>query len=137
MRDFAIVKSVDGQKIEVVSLISYACLACNSIECAKQGKSFHVINKKNLPVKENNILRIGFPRVLNGVLGLISLIVPIFASAVGFFLSPLILSRLGFPVTEFAKALITAACFLISSFVVFLVSRTDIHLTEPEVIQIM
>ena len=88
MRDFAIVKSIDGQKIEVVSLISDACLACNNIHCAKDGKSFHVLNKKNLPLQENNIIRIGFPRVLNGILGLISLFIPIASSVLGFLMTP-------------------------------------------------
>ena len=45
MRDFAIVKSIDGQKIEVVSLISDACLACNNINCAKDGKKICLYKK--------------------------------------------------------------------------------------------
>jgi len=74
MHDFAIVKSIEGQKVEVVSLISNACVVCNSIDCAKKGKSFHVLNKKNLSIEENAIVRIGFSRVFTGILGLISLL---------------------------------------------------------------
>ena len=137
MRDFAIVKAIDGQRIEVVSLISDACVTCNSIDCAKQGKSFHVINKKNLPLKENNIVRIGFPRILNGFLGLISLLFPIAAAAIGFFLAPSLSKRFGFLLTEASKAGVTGVFFVASALIVFLISRTDLHLTHPEVIQVM
>ena len=137
MRDFAIVKSIDGQRIEVVSLISDACVRCNSIDCARQGISFHVINKKNLPLEENSIVRIGFPRILNGILGLISLLFPICSAAFGFFFSPLLCERFNFALTESSRALFTAAFFLAATFIVFIISRTDIHLTHPEVIQVM
>ena len=137
MRDFAIVKGIDGQRIEVVSLISDACVTCNNIDCAKQGKSFHVINKKNLPLKENNIVRIGFPRVLSGILGLVSLLLPIASAAAGFFLSPALSARFDFALTQNSRAGVVGLFFVAASLLVFLLSRTDIHLTHPEVIQIM
>lgn len=137
MRDFAIVKAIDGQKIEVVSLISDACLACNDIHCAKDGKSFHVLNKKNLPLQENNIIRIGFPRILNGFLGLVSLLFPILSCVAGFLLTPYFSKRLEFAVTQSSQACVSGIFFVVASLIVFVVSRTDIHLTHPEVIQIM
>ena len=137
MRDFAIVKSIDGQKIEVVSLISDACLACNNIHCAKDGKSFHVLNKKNLPLQENNIIRIGFPRVLNGILGLISLLIPIASSVLGFLMTPYFAQKFEFNVTPSTEACMVGIFFVISALVVFVISRTDIHLKQPEVLQVM
>ena len=137
MRDFAIVKSIDGQKVEVVSLISDACVTCNSIDCAKQGISFHVLNKKNLPLEENNIIRIGFSRTLKGILGLISLLIPIASSIAGFFLTPFFAGRIGFEVTPSSQAGVVGVFFTASSLLIFLISRTDIHLSHPEVIQIM
>lgn len=137
MRDFAIVKSIDGQKIEVVSLISDACVTCNSIDCAKQGISFHVLNKKNLPLEENSIIRIGFSRTLKGILGLLSLLFPIASSVAGFFLTPFFAGRLGFELTPSSQACLVGLFFTLASLIVILISRTDIHLTHPEVIQIM
>lgn len=137
MRDFAIVKSIDGQKIEVVSLISDACLACNNIHCAKDGKSFHVLNKKNLPLQENNIIRIGFPRVLNGILGLISLLIPIASCVLGFLMTPYFAQKFEFTVTPSTEACMVGIFFVISALVVFVISRTDIHLKQPEVLQVM
>ena len=137
MRDFAIVKSIDGQKIEVVSLISDACLACNNIHCAKDGKSFHVLNKKNLPLQENNIIRIGFPRVLNGIMGLISLLIPIASSVLGFLMTPYFAQKFEFTVTPSTEACMVGIFFVISALVVFVISRTDIHLKQPEVLQVM
>ena len=137
MRDFAIVKAIDGQKIEVVSLISDACVTCTSIDCARQGKSFHVINRRNLPLHENNIIRIGFPRILNGIFGLISLLFPIASSVAGFFLTPFCAGKFDFAVTPSAQACMVGIFFVVSSLLVFIISRTDIHLSHPEVIQIM
>lgn len=137
MRDFAIVTGIEGQKIEVVSLISDACVTCNSIDCAKDGKRFHVINKKNLPLKENAIIRIGFPRILNGFLGLLSLLFPIAGAGAGFLLSPRIFARFGFAPSQANQALCVGAFFFAASLIVFVISRTDIHLTHPEVIQVM
>ena len=137
MRDFAIVKAIDGQKIEVVSLISDACVTCNSIDCARQGKSFHVINRRNLPLHENNIIRIGFPRILNGIFGLISLLFPIASSVAGFFLTPFFAEKFDFAVTPSAQACMVGIFFVASSLLVFIISRTDIHLSQPEVIQII
>ena len=137
MRDFAIVKSIEGQKVEVVSLISDACVTCNSIDCAKQGISFHVLNKKNLPLEENNIIRIGFSRMLKGILGLISLLIPIASSIAGFFLTPFFAGRIDFEVTPSSQAGVVGVFFTASSLLIFLISRTDIHLSHPEVIQIM
>ena len=137
MRDFAIVKAIDGQKIEVVSLISDACLACNNIHCAKDGKSFQVLNKKNLPLQENNIIRIGFPRILTGILGLISLFFPIASSVVGFLLTPYFSRRFEFAVTPSSQACMVGIFFVLAAFIVFVISRTDIHIKQPEVLQVM
>lgn len=137
MRDFAIVKSVDGQNVEVVSLVSDACVTCNSIECARQGKTFYVINRRKLPLHENSIIRIGFPRVLNGIFGLIALLFPIVSAAAGFFFAPALLEHFEYKVTQSAVACVIGVFFVVSSLIVFLMSRTDIHFTKPEVIQIM
>ena len=137
MRDFAIVKDIEGQRIEVVSLISDACVTCNNIECAKQGLSFHVLNKKNFPLEKDNIIRIGFPRIQKGILGLISFLFPIAASVVGFLLAPLFSEKFDFSVTPSSQACVVGIFFALSSGIVFIVSRTDIHLTHPEVLQVM
>lgn len=137
MRDFAIVTGIEGQRIEVVSLVSDACVVCNSIDCARQGKSFHVLNKKNLPLHENNIIRIGFPRILNGILGLVSLLFPIASSIAGFFLVPYFSRRFQFAFTPSSQACVVGIFFVFSSLLVFVISRTNIHLTHPEVIQVL
>ena len=137
MRDFAIVRKIDGQKIEVVSLISDACVACNNISCAREGKSFHVINRKNFPLQENTIIRIGFPRILRGILGLVSLLIPIASSVLGFSLTPYFSRQFDFAVTPSSQACMTGIFFLVAVILVLIVSRTDIHLSHPEVIQVL
>ena len=137
MRDFAIVKSIDGRKIEVVSLISNACVTCNSIDCAKKGKSFCVLNKKNFPLEENAIVRIGFPRILRGILGLISLLFPIASATAGFLFSDEIASYFNISFTPSIQACITGIFFTVAALLVFLGARTDIHLTSPEILQVL
>lgn len=137
MRDFAIVKSIDGQKIEVVSLISDACVICNNTSCAKKGKGFYVLNKKNIPLKENNIIRIGFPKLLDGILGLISLLFPIASSVAGFLLAPRLCSHFNYILNPSSQACIVGIFFVLSALFVFILSRTDIHLMRPEVIQVV
>lgn len=137
MRDFAIVKKIEGQKVEVVSLISNACVVCNSIDCAKHGKSFYVLNKKKLPLEENCIVRIGFPPVLNGFLGLISLLFPIVCSILGGIFSPELCAYFGTPLSPRSSACCVGVFFVAATLLVILISRTNIHLTRPEVIQVM
>ncbi|MCR4823586.1 MAG: hypothetical protein K5873_12020 [Treponema sp.] len=137
MRDFAIVTGIEGQRIEVVSLISDACVTCNSKDCARQGIHFHAINKKNLPLKVNNVVRIAFPPLLRGFLGLISLLFPIFAGLMGFILSPKLAEYFSMELTEYCRAFFVGIFFFVSAFIVFVISRTDLHFSHPEVIQIM
>ncbi len=137
MRDFAIVKKVEGQRIEVVSLLSAACIACPSADCAKSGSPFHVINKKNLPLKENDIIRIAFPRVLSGILGLISLLLPLLSSVLGYILVPYLSVRFDFLVTPRSQAFVVGIFFTAATLLVVAASRTNIHLSHPEVVQIM
>ena len=137
MRDFAIVKKIEGRKIEVVSLISNACVVCNSIECAKKGKSFHVLNKKNFPLEENAIIRIGFSPILTGTLGLVSLLFPIGSAILGFFLTPRLSTKFDFQISAQSQAIVVGIFFILAALLVFIVSRTNIHLSRPEVLQIL
>ncbi|MBR1722003.1 MAG: hypothetical protein IJ727_05915 [Treponema sp.] len=137
MRDFAIVKKVDGQQVEVVSLISNACVICNSIDCAKRGKSFYVQNKKKLSLEENSIVRIGFSPVLNGILGVISFLFPIVCSVLGWLFSPELCARFGLVLSPRSSACFVGIFFIAATLLVVLISRTNIHLTRPEIIQVM
>ena len=137
MRDFAIVTGIDGQWIEVVSLISDACVTCNSIECAKDGIFFHVINKKNLPLKINDKIRIGYPKIYRGILSLLALFTPICSAIAAYFFAPHLLEHFDIPLTETSRSLTVGGAFIFISFLIFLMSRTDVHIKHPEVIQIM
>ncbi len=137
MRDFAIVTKIEGQTVEVVSLISNACINCEDSSCARQGKSFLALNKRNLPIKENSIVRIEVSRVSRGIQGISALVFPLLAAIGGYIFSPIIAQKYGLPFSENFTALCIASSFSIAAFIVFLFSRSNIHISLPEITQVL
>ncbi len=137
MRDFAIVTKIEGQTIEAVSLISNACINCEDSLCAKQGKTFMAINKKNLPVQENSVVRIEVSRISRGIQGVFSLLFPILSAVAGYIFAPEISIKYGVELTENFMALCVAAAFSVSSLLVLIISRSSLHFSLPEITQVL
>lgn len=137
MRDFAMVKKVEGQLVQVVPLVSDACVTCASTDCAGNGKTFSVLNKRNFDIKENTIVRIGVSKLSQYVQGLAALAFPILSAVLGFMLSPAISQRLGLELSENFQALSVLAFFFAACIIVFVISRSSLHITLPEVIQVL
>lgn len=137
MRDFAIVKRIEGKLVQVVPLVSEACVTCASKECAGRGKTFSVLNKRSLEIKENSIVRIGVSTLSQYVQGLMSLFVPIFCAVCGYIFAPVVAQRLNVEFSELFHAACVFACFLAASLCVFIVSRSSIHISLPEIIQVI
>lgn len=137
MRDFAMVKKVEGQLVQVVPLVSDACVTCTSTDCAGNGKTFSVLNKHNFDLKENTIVRIRVSKLSQYVQGLAALAFPILSAVLGFILSPAISQRLGIELSEFFQALSILAFFFAACIIVFVISRSSLHITLPEIIQVL
>ena len=58
MVDNALIIHLSESEIQVVPLISDACINCQKSGCTKQGKPFSVANPKNLEIKKGDIVRI-------------------------------------------------------------------------------
>lgn len=137
MRNFAMVKKIEGQLVQVVPLISDACISCVSTDCAKQGHTFSVINKRNIEIKENSIVRIGVSKLSQCLQGLLALAFPILSAISGFILAPAAAERFTLTLSEGFQALCVLSFFLVSCLIVFIVSRSSIHVTLPEIIQVL
>ena len=76
MVDNALIINLSENEIQVVPLISDACINCEKSGCAKQGKPFSVANPKKIEIKKGEILGIGGLAgqgkigIANGIMGL-------------------------------------------------------------------
>ena len=57
MVDNALIINLSENEIQVVPLISDACINCQKSGCTKQGKPFSVVNPKNLEIKKGDIVK--------------------------------------------------------------------------------
>ncbi len=137
MRDFAIVKKIEGQLVQVAPLISDACISCNTSDCAKQGKTFSVINKKNFELKENSVVKIGVSKKSQYIQGLTALLIPILCAVIGYIFAPALSQRTGFVFSEGFQAFTVLAFFLAACLAVLIISRSSIHITLPEIMQVL
>ena len=137
MRDFAIVKKIEGQLVQVVPMISDACISCDSSDCSKQGKTFSVINKQNFDLKENSVVKIGVSKISQCLQGIAALLIPILCAVFGYIFAPALSQRLGIDFSEGFQAISVLAFFLAACLVVFVISRSSIHITLPEITQVL
>lgn len=137
MRDFAIVKKIEGQLVQVVPMISDACVNCGSSDCEKQGKTFSVINKQNFDLKENSVVKIGVSKASQCIQGITSLLIPILCAVIGYIFAPALSQRFGIAFSEGFQAVATLAFFLTACLAVFAISRSSIHITLPEITQVL
>lgn len=82
------ITKIEESQIEVVPLITDACINCNKGSCGKRGNPFYVVNPKNVEIKIGDIV------ILKNSLGFqlfqacFSLLLPIFAAVAGYFVMP-------------------------------------------------
>lgn len=114
MRDRAQIISIEDGNVKVMPLISDACINCEKSMCAKRGKSFVVLNKKNLPVKCGDIVKIT-SSVLHQILqALFALAFPVLCGVLGYIF---------IPGGEGAKAAAVTGFFLVGAIAVFVVTH--------------
>jgi uncharacterized membrane protein YoaK (UPF0700 family) len=135
MRDKAVVTKITGQDILVVPLITDACLSCKN-GCAKRGKPFTVSNKKNLPVQTGTIVKISASPLKQAVQGITALLFPVICAVAGYLAAPAAARTIGRPVTEGFRAGLVLLFLALSSLIVYLLSRSSIHLTKSEIAEI-
>ena len=102
MRDMAKVIAIDGSTVQVVPLITDACIGCKNSTCTKQGHPFVVRNTQKLPVYPGAIVKISASAVKQGIQAFFSLCLPLAAAIAGYILTPKVCALAGRvkPVTE-------------------------------------
>ena len=75
MVDNALIINLSENEIQVVPLISDACINCQKSGCTKQGKPFSVVNPKNLEIKKGDIVKLKASANSQTVQGFVSLII--------------------------------------------------------------
>ena len=147
MRELAIVKeirkneSTGEDEIMVLPMIVNACATCRT-GCAKQGKMFRVLNKTNLNLKPGTIVRIGHSKPMLAINGFFAFIGPIISAIIGFIFSDEVASLIfqkDFVQLHFEeiRATTTIAFLILTSAILFAISRSSIHFKTPEVYQIV
>ena len=86
MVDNALIINLSENEIQVVPLISDACINCQKSGCTKQGKPFSVVNPKNLEIKKGDIVKLKASANSQTIQGFVSLIIPLMGAILGFFL---------------------------------------------------
>ncbi len=84
MRDKARVISVEEKTVQIIPVISDACINCNKSSCSQHTTPFTVTNPKNLEVKPGMMVRIGANKTSQAIQGIVSLFVPIGCAILGF-----------------------------------------------------
>ncbi len=145
MREFAIVKELkknsdDSEQIYVLPMLTMACLKCRT-GCLRQGKPFLVKNSANFKLRKGCAVRIGLPRISRAIHGILSFIVPISCAIAGWFVAPYAFSKLPLFLqtldAEFLRAIFVLAFLAFSAGIAFVVSRSSIHFSTPEIISLM
>jgi hypothetical protein len=135
MHDKAVVTSVNGQNIVVVPLITDACLSCQN-GCAKRGKPFSVFNKKNLDVTPGSIVKIGASAFQQALQGIVALLFPVACAIAGYLCAPALAAHFHKDATDALQALLVLVFLALSGLVVFLFSRSNIHVSKSEIIEV-
>ena len=137
MVDNAIIIDISEKDILVRPLITDACINCEKSGCAKQGKPFSVANPKNLEIKKGDIVKLKANSVSQTLQGFFSLIVPILGAVLGFFLGEILANHFKIKNVELFQASGVILGLIITSTIIFLLSKTKLQLKKSEIVEVL
>lgn len=132
MTERALVITTDGSSAQVMPFEKDACATCGG-DCEKKHSTFLVKNPKNLPIKTGSLVTLQSSKKAQALEGLVSLIFPILCSIAGFFLATPFMRIFGKTAGEGAKALGVLLMLILSSTLVYLISRKIPKKGIPEI----
>ena len=136
MLNQAFITQIKGKEIYAMQFVTDACLNCPT-GCIQRGKEFIVSNKRNFSVKEGNIVRIGLPRYKQGIHAISSLLLPVVCAIFGYLLSAEAAKKIGLENTEVFKAACVMFALTASAGLIFIISRSSLHFSKPEILQVL
>ena len=137
MVDNALIINLSENEIQVVPLISDACINCQKSGCTKQGKPFSVVNPKNLEIKKGDIVKLKASANSQTVQGFVSLIIPILGAIFGFFLGGFLANKFSFHNVEMFQALGVLLGLIITAILVFIFSKKLLKLRKTEIVEVL
>ena len=136
MTQKALVTAINDGRTTVIPMLKDACSTCTS-GCAKQGIAFEAKNPRNLPVKEGSVVVLAASRKMQVVQGLFALLVPFLSAVAGFFAAGPILKPFGITAGDGFKSLFVLSFLIISSALVFFITRKNPLPGTPEILEIL
>lgn len=137
MVDNAIIIDISEKDILVRPLITDACINCEKSGCAKQGKPFSVANPKKFEIKKGDIVKLKANSVSQTLQGFFSLIVPILGAVLGFFLGEILANHFKINNVELFQASGVILGLIITSIIIFLLSKTKLQLKKSEIVEVL
>ncbi|MBE6348328.1 MAG: hypothetical protein E7064_05230 [Spirochaetaceae bacterium] len=137
MVDNAIIIDISEKDILVRPLITDACINCEKSGCAKQGKPFSVSNPKKFEIKKGDIVKLKANSVSQTLQGFFSLIVPILGAILGFFLGEILANHFKINNVELFQASGVILGLIITSTIIFLLSKTKLQLKKSEIVEVL
>lgn len=137
MVDNAIIIDISEKDILVRPLITDACINCEKSGCAKQGKPFSVANPKKFEIKKGDIVKLKANSVSQTLQGFFSLIVPILGAVLGFFLGEILANHFKIKNVELFQASGVILGLIITSTIIFLLSKTKLQLKKSEIVEVL
>lgn len=137
MVDNAIIIDISEKDILVRPLITDACINCEKSGCAKQGKPFSVSNPKKFEIKKGDIVKLKANSVTQTLQGFFSLIVPILGAVLGFVLGEILANHFKIHNVELFQASGVILGLIITSTIIFLLSKTKLQLKKSEIVEVL
>lgn len=137
MVDNAIIIDISEKDILVRPLITDACINCEKSGCAKQGKPFSVSNPKKFEIKKGDIVKLKANSVSQTLQGFFSLIVPILGAVLGFVLGEILANHFKINNVELFQASGVILGLIITSTIIFLLSKTKLQLKKSEIVEVL
>ena len=82
------ITKIEDNQVEVVPLITDACINCNKGSCGKRGTPFFVVNPKKVEIKVGDVVLLKNSLVYQFFQAIFSLVLPVLAAVLGYFLMP-------------------------------------------------
>lgn len=137
MVDNAIIIDISEKDILVRPLITDACINCEKSGCAKQGKPFSVANPKKFEINKGDIVKLKANSVSQTLQGFFSLIVPILGAVLGFVLGEILANHFKINNVELFQASGVILGLIITSTIIFLLSKTKLQLKKSEIVEVL
>ena len=137
MVDNALIINLSENEIQVVPLISDACINCQKSGCTKQGKPFSVVNPKNFEIKKGDIVKLKASANSQTIQGFVSLIIPLLGAILGFFLGGFFANKLSLNNVEMWQAIGVLLGLTITASAIFLLSKTILKFKMTEIVEVL